>query len=80
MDYDSYDVASPSPPPPQQATEPVATIIEPEILSDQEVAQQPVRRGLRICAWTLWIVLIGFNYKLVFALLDLAARSWPGFY
>jgi hypothetical protein len=58
----------------------MATNPEPEILSDQEVAQQPARRGLQICAWTLWIVLIGSNYKLILEVLYLAARSWPGYY
>jgi hypothetical protein len=64
-------------PPPQPATEPRATDLDPEPLSDQEVAQQPARRGMRICAWTLWIVLLCFNYKWIVEIWGMAARAWP---
>ena len=78
VDYDSYDVAGPSPPLPLPATEPLTTVIERETLSDQEVIQQPARSGMRICAWTLWILLVVINYKLIFALWIMAARAWCG--
>jgi hypothetical protein len=77
VDYDSYDVAGPSPPLPLPATEPLTTVIERETLSDQEMIQQPARSGMRICAWTLWIILILINYKLIIALWVMAASGWP---
>ena len=78
VDYDSYDVAGPSLLPPHSATEPLTTVIERETLSDQEMIQQPARSGMRICAWTLWILLVVINYKLIFALWIMAARTWCG--
>ena len=80
MDYDTYDVAGPRLPPPQPTTEPLATDIEPEPLSDQKLAQQPARRGMRICALTLWLVLVGIQYKQIIALWVRAARAWPNLY
>ena len=81
VDYDSYDVAGPSLLPPHSATEPLTTVIEREILADQEMIQQPARSGMRICAWTLWIILILINYKLIIALWVMvwvmAASGWP---
>ena len=81
VDYDSYDVAGPSLLPPQSATEPVTKAIERELLSDQEVVQQPARSGMRICAWALWIILILINYKLIIVLWVMvwvmAASGWP---
>jgi hypothetical protein len=61
-------------------TQILVTDFEPQTLSDEEVAQQPARRGMRICAWTLWIVLACVHYKKIVALYDLAARAWPGSY
>jgi hypothetical protein len=77
VDYDSYDVAGPSLPLPLPATEPLTTVTERETLSDQEMIQQPARSGMRICAWTLWILLVVINYKLIFALWIMAASGWP---
>jgi ABC-type nickel/cobalt efflux system permease component RcnA len=55
--------------------------IERQTLSDQEMIQQPARSGMRICAWTLWIILILINYKLIIALWVMvwvmAASGWP---
>jgi hypothetical protein len=77
VDYDSYDVAGRSPPLPLPAAEPLTTVIERESLSDQEMIQQPARSGMRICAWTLWILLVVINYKLIVALWLMAALAWP---
>ena len=74
VDYESYDLAGPPLPPP--AKEPRMPDSEPETFSDQELVQRPARTGLRICAWTLWIVLVCVNYKQIFALWTMAARSW----
>jgi hypothetical protein len=88
-DFHNYNLAVPSQPRqwspmpsplPHPVTERLATDLQPETLSDLEVAQQPARRGMRICAWTLWIVLACIHYKKIVALWVLAARAWPGFY
>ena len=68
VDYESYDLAGPPLPPPQPAREHRVTDKEPETLSDQELVQRPARTGLRICALTLWIVLLCVNYKQISAL------------
>lgn len=88
-DFHNYNLASPlqprrwstTPSPlPMPVTQILVTDFEPQTLSDEEVAQQPARRGMRICAWTLWIVLACVHYKKIVALYDLAARAWPGSY
>jgi hypothetical protein len=53
---------------------------EPETLSDQDLVQQPARRGLRIFAWILWIALVCANYKAIIALWKTAALSWLNVY
>jgi hypothetical protein len=84
MDYESYDVVAPSSPtlmsPPPPATEPVVTDLESETLSDREVGQQAARSGMKICAWMLWLVLVGINFKWIIAICALAARAWPDLY
>jgi hypothetical protein len=61
----------------QPAAEPLVADLEAKTLSDQEVAQQPARSGMRICVWILWIVLVCINYKKIIAIWVLAAHSWP---
>lgn len=86
-DFYKYNLATPAQPkqpsampapPLRPAAEPLATEIEPKALSDLEVARQPAQRGMRICAWALWIVLACIHYKQIAALWVLAARGWPG--
>jgi hypothetical protein len=88
-DYYNYNLVTPSQPVqwstvpsplPQPAAEPRSTDLEPETLSVLEAAQQPAQRGMRICAWTLWIVLACIHYKQIVSLWVLAARAWPGWY
>ena len=86
MDLYYYSLATPLPPTqwpetpwptPQPATDPPVIDPEPKTLSDQEIAQQPARSGMGICAWTLWGVLVCINYKKIIAIWVLAAHSWP---
>ena len=86
VDFHNYSLAAPSQPtqwpampepPPQPATEPPVTDLEPKTLSDQEMAQQRARSGMRICAWILWIVLAGHPLQVDYRNWVLAARAWP---
>jgi len=77
VDYDSFDVASPSLLPQQSATEPVTTVIKREVLSDEEMVQQPARNGMRICAWALGFLLVVVHYKVICAFLATVASAWP---
>jgi hypothetical protein len=80
VDYESYDLAGPPLPPSQPVKEPRMPDSEPETLSDQDLVQQPARRGLRIFAWILWIALVCANYKAIIALWKTAALSWLNVY
>jgi hypothetical protein len=85
-DLYNYSLATPSPPTqwpetpwptPQPPADPPLLDPEPKTLSDREIAQQPARSGMRICAWILWIVLVCIHYKKFIAIWVLAAHSWP---
>lgn len=86
--FHDYNLAAPSPPihlpaiprpqpplplPPAEARVPDP---EPEALSDLELARQPAQRGMRICAWVLWIALACMHYKQLLALWQMADRGW----
>ena len=77
VDYGSYNVGGPSLPPPLWTAEPLTPALEREALSDQEVAQQPPRNGMRTCVWALVILLVVIHYKVICAFLAMVASAWP---
>jgi hypothetical protein len=62
---------------PQPTAEPPVENHAPNVLSEREEAHLSAQRGMRICAWVLWIALAAIHYKQIIAIWVLAARSWP---
>ena len=73
--YRNYDVTGPK----CEAAEPKTEVLEPEALSEDEIARRTSWRGIRICAALLAIIFIGLQSNFFSAAYLALARAWNEF-